>query len=30
MVEHGVVGRGVSVLQAGGGHTRQVAHAAVV
>jgi hypothetical protein len=29
MVEHGVVG-GVPLLQAGGGHARQVAHAAVV
>lgn len=30
MVEHGVVGGGVPVLQAGGGHAGQVAHAAVV
>ncbi len=29
MVEHGVVG-GVPLLQAGGGHAAQVAHAAVV
>ena len=30
MVEHGVVGGRVPVLQARGGHARQVAHAAVV
>ena len=30
MVEHGVVGAGVPVLEAGGGHAGQAVHAAVV